>query len=128
MANIWEKGISILTGNLNLGHSNLITTVMPCICIYDVNCWQVCLTNECLYAKEKFWFLELWIHVIKEIKTIENIFFSELWNYKISWSNTYQTRKKHLIVCSNSIKKYGYVSEILGSFFKPNYVVPNSVH
>ena len=27
MANIWEKGISILAGNLNLGHSNLITTV-----------------------------------------------------------------------------------------------------
>ena len=28
MANIWEKAISILAGNLNLGHRYLITTVM----------------------------------------------------------------------------------------------------
>ena len=27
MANIWEKAISILSGNLNLGNSYLITTV-----------------------------------------------------------------------------------------------------
>ena len=27
MANIWEKVISILAGNLNLGHGYLITTV-----------------------------------------------------------------------------------------------------
>ena len=34
MANIWEKSISILVGNLNLGRSHLITTVLtwsPCI-------------------------------------------------------------------------------------------------
>ena len=60
---------------------NIITweyshSVMPCICIYNVNCWQFCLTNECLYAKEKFWFLELWIHVIKEMKTIEKKYIS----------------------------------------------------
>ena len=29
MANIWEKAISILAGNLNLGRSYLITTVNP---------------------------------------------------------------------------------------------------
>ena len=29
MANIWEKAISILAGNLNLGCSYLITTVTP---------------------------------------------------------------------------------------------------
>ena len=28
MANIWEKAISILAGNLNLGRSYLITTVV----------------------------------------------------------------------------------------------------
>ena len=28
MVNIWEKAISILAGNLNLGLSNLITTVL----------------------------------------------------------------------------------------------------
>ena len=28
MANIWENAISILAGNLNLGHSYLITTVI----------------------------------------------------------------------------------------------------
>ena len=30
MANIWEKAISILAGNLNLGRSYLITTVSTC--------------------------------------------------------------------------------------------------
>ena len=34
MANIWEKAISILAGNLNLGRSYLITTVF--ISIYVV--------------------------------------------------------------------------------------------
>ena len=29
MANIWEKAYSILAGNLNLGLSYLITTVLP---------------------------------------------------------------------------------------------------
>ena len=28
MANIWENAISILAGNLNMGHSYLITTVI----------------------------------------------------------------------------------------------------
>ena len=31
MANIWEKAISILAGNLNLGHSDLITTVQQTV-------------------------------------------------------------------------------------------------
>ena len=31
--NIWEKAISILVGNLNLGRSYLITTVKTCLCL-----------------------------------------------------------------------------------------------
>lgn len=69
-------------------------SVMPCICIYNVNCWQFCLTNECLYAKEKFWFLELWNSCNQRNEDDWNFFlFFKLWNYKISWTNTYQTRK-----------------------------------
>ena len=48
MANIWEKAISILAGNLNLGRSYLITTVRMLIfgpkfvwfCIPELETWQ----------------------------------------------------------------------------------------
>ena len=36
MANIWEKAISILAGNLNLGSSCLITTVLT------IEVWKCC--------------------------------------------------------------------------------------
>ena len=35
MADIWEKPISILAGNLNLGHSYLITTVKSSVYLYQ---------------------------------------------------------------------------------------------
>ena len=42
LANVWEKNISMLAGNLNTGLSYLITTVyfVPIWCIVKTPCWK----------------------------------------------------------------------------------------
>ena len=54
MANIWEKAISILAGNLNLGHSYLITTVCSC---HFVNLFSFNKPHVCLRLSYITWFM-----------------------------------------------------------------------
>ena len=50
MANVWEKAIPILAGNLNLGLSYLITTVIICT-KWEIH--RIMISSECKQKKNK---------------------------------------------------------------------------
>ena len=66
MANIWEKYISILAGNLNSGLSYLITTVQSKTGQFQVQTWSVMKIVHCLGSLEEN--LCVWFFYYSDIK------------------------------------------------------------
>ena len=132
MANIWEKDISILAGNLNFGSSYLITTVLLLLCTHHTSLFyeknvlflRALVFHECAMSsfllhktqsselEDSIWKLYLLINWPVEI------------TFEITWNS--QELNKVLILCndkySEKIMSNFITNKILNFYFQMRFI------